>query len=118
MAAEKIRDYIGAEAIDIHNIADADLNSFDDYQYLLLGIPTWDYGELQEDWESIWDDLDDLDFKGKHFAIFGLGDQVGYPQWFQDAMGYLHEKLDEFDLSQDRIETWCDAVQESFGANV
>jgi flavodoxin II len=26
-------------------------------------------------------------------AIFGLGDQVGYPQWFQDALGYLWAKV-------------------------
>ena len=26
-------------------------------------------------------------------AIYGLGDQIGYPQWYQDAMGYLFVQL-------------------------
>ena len=57
------------------------------------GYPTWDYGELQEDWESNWDAIDSLDFTGKQVAIYGLGDQIGYPEWFQDALGYLWVKM-------------------------
>jgi len=26
-------------------------------------------------------------------AIFGLGDQLGYAEWFQDAVGMLHDEL-------------------------
>jgi len=37
--------------------------------------------------------LDELDLTGKKVALYGLGDQVGYPEWFLDAMGYLHSKL-------------------------
>ncbi|WP_444944625.1 flavodoxin FldB [Microbulbifer sp. ZKSA006] len=93
MAAEKIRQCIGPQWIDIHNVAEADINLAEDYDFLLFGIPTWDYGELQEDWENIWDDLAALDLHGKKVALFGLGDQEGYPQWFQDALGYLHSQL-------------------------
>ena len=25
-------------------------------------------------------------------AFFGCGDQIGYPEWYQDAMGLLHDK--------------------------
>jgi hypothetical protein len=32
------------------------------------GIPTWDFGELQEDWEAIWDQLDTLNLDGKIVA--------------------------------------------------
>jgi flavodoxin II len=64
-----------------------------DYQYLILGIPTWDYGELQEDWEANWDAIDDLDLSRCKVAIYGLGDQIGYPEWFQDALGYLWAKV-------------------------
>ena len=63
------------------------------YDFLILGIPTWDYGELQEDWETHWDELDQIDFTGKQVAVYGLGDQVGYPEWFQDALGYLWAKV-------------------------
>ena len=91
IAAEKIRDILGAERIDLHNIANSTVEDLLNYSVLVLGIPTWDYGELQEDWEDCWDELSTLDLRGKTVALFGLGDQVGYPQWFLDAMGYLHD---------------------------
>jgi len=95
MAGEKIRDRIGADRVDIFNIADTPVITAQFYNYLIFGIPTWDYGELQEDWEEIWPELDDLNLNGKKVAVYGLGDQVGYPEWFLDAMGYLHNKLIE-----------------------
>lgn len=93
MAAEKISNCIGDNRVDVYNVADTDLQTALDYRLLIMGIPTWDYGELQEDWEAIWDDIATLDLNGKTVALFGLGDQIGYPQWFLDAMGYLHDQL-------------------------
>ena len=90
IAAEKIRDYFGADRVELRNLADTPVTAMEDYDRLILGIPTWDYGELQEDWEACWDQLHDINFDGKLVAIYGLGDQIGYPDWFQDAMGYLH----------------------------
>ncbi|MGK7955183.1 MAG: flavodoxin, partial [Crocosphaera sp.] len=58
-----------------------------------IGCPTWNMGDLQSDWEGIFDDLDDIDFSGKKVAYFGTGDQVGYADNFQDAMGMLEEKI-------------------------
>ena len=97
MAAEKIRDCInsihGSDLVALHNIAADPVSLMTDYQYLILGIPTWDYGELQEDWEANWDAIDDLDLSRCKVAIYGLGDQIGYPEWFQDALGYLWAKV-------------------------
>ena len=97
MAAEKIAEAInglcGTELVSLHNIASDSIELMSEYQYLVLGIPTWDYGELQEDWESNLEAIDSLDFTGKQVAIYGLGDQIGYPEWFQDALGYLWVKI-------------------------
>jgi flavodoxin II len=93
MSAEKIQQYFGPENIDLFNIADTTPDEIDHYQQIIFGIPTWDYGELQEDWEAIWDEIDDIKFTDKTVAIFGLGDQIGYPDWFLDAMGFLHNKV-------------------------
>lgn len=93
IAAEKIKASLGGHRVDIFNIAHTPIVSAEFYQCLIFGIPTWDYGELQEDWEDIWDDLDQLSLAGKKVALYGLGDQIGYPEWFLDAMGYLHTKL-------------------------
>jgi flavodoxin II len=97
MVAEKIvaelRETQGNGIIDIYNVVDEPVTTMESYDFLILGIPTWDYGELQEDWENIWDDIDHLDLAGKTVALFGLGDQVGYPEWFLDALGYLWAKV-------------------------
>lgn len=97
MVAEKIvaelRETRGNGIIDIYNVVDEPVTTMESYDFLILGIPTWDYGELQEDWENIWDDIDHLELTGKTVALFGLGDQVGYPEWFLDALGYLWAKV-------------------------
>ena len=97
MAGEKICQQINSNykshSVTLHNINETPLTLMTEYQFLILGIPTWDYGELQEDWETHWDQLDKIDFTGKTVAVYGLGDQVGYPEWFQDAMGYLWAKV-------------------------
>ncbi|MDP5292129.1 flavodoxin FldB [Oceanimonas sp. CHS3-5] len=93
IAAEKIREQLGAELVDLHNIRDVPLARAQDYPILILGISTWDFGELQEDWESHWDDIDTLNLEGHVVALFGMGDQLGYGEWFQDALGMLHDKV-------------------------
>ena len=93
MAGEKIRTELGEDLVDIFCIKDTPIITAEFYNHIILGIPTWDYGELQEDWEEIWDEINEVDFSGKKVALFGLGDQVGYPEWFLDAMGYLHSKV-------------------------
>lgn len=93
MAAEKIRDFIGAELVTLHNLKDDPPSLMEQYDLLILGIPTWDFGELQEDWEAIWPSLADLNLRGKIVALYGMGDQIGYGEWFLDALGMLHDLL-------------------------
>ncbi len=93
IVAEKIRAIIGCSIVDIHNIKSTPVAIMNHYDLLLLGISTWDFGELQEDWGSVWQELDGLNLQGKTIALFGLGDQEGYGEWFLDAMGLLHDKL-------------------------
>lgn len=94
MAAEKIQQQLNqlfdAELVDMFNIKDTPLEDVAQYDILILGISTWDFGELQEDWESHWDELAGINLTGKTVALFGLGDQEGYAEWFQDALGMLH----------------------------
>ncbi|MGK2914651.1 MAG: flavodoxin FldB [Porticoccaceae bacterium] len=93
IAAEKIQAALGADRVTLFNIAAEPITTATDYACVILGIPTWDYGELQADWEGIWPELDSVDWRGKKIALFGLGDQIGYPDWFQDALGYLWARL-------------------------
>ena len=93
IAAEKIQQFIGSDIVELFDIKDTPLTAMTKYDYLILGISTWDFGELQEDWEGIWDDIDDIDLTDKIVAIYGMGDQQGYTEWFQDAVGMLHDKV-------------------------
>ena len=100
MAAEKIRDIIGADIVSLHNIKDEPLKNAEQYDFIIFGISTWDFGEIQEDWESKWDDIKDVDLNGKTIALFGIGDQQGYGQWFQDALGMLHDEINAQAITQ------------------
>ena len=93
MAAETIAARLGEDRVDVYNVAETPVSLMENYPLLILGIPTWDYGELQEDWENCWEALDNVDFSDKTVALFGLGDQIGYPEWFLDALGFLWAKV-------------------------
>lgn len=86
-----IQQCLGEEQVSVHDIADVTQLDLADYDQLILGIPTWDFGQIQSDWEEFWDDVAEVDFSGKTIALFGLGDQFGYGDYFLDAMGMLHD---------------------------
>ena len=89
----KLNDDYPSLKVQAHNIAETTIDVAHQYDFAIYGIPTWDYGELQEDWDNCWDQLQQLDLNHQIAAIYGLGDQVGYPQWYQDAIGYLFSQL-------------------------
>ena len=93
-AAELIQEAFGGEeVVTLLEIAEVDAGEFDAYSNVIIGCPTWDIGQLQSDWESFFPALDQIDFSGKKVAYFGTGDQVGYADNFQDAMGILEAKI-------------------------
>ncbi|WP_417581644.1 flavodoxin FldB [Nitrincola sp.] len=92
LVAEKIVIMLAGRA-HLHDIASEGLAAMPAYKQMIMGIPTWDFGELQEDWAVLWDALGQMDLNGVQVALFGLGDQIGYGEWFQDAMGALHDLL-------------------------
>ncbi|MEJ6474029.1 flavodoxin FldB [Pseudoalteromonas piscicida] len=99
MAAEKIQEIIGKDTVTLFNIKDEPLKKAEQFDFLIFGISTWDFGELQEDWESHWDDIEAVNLNGKVIALFGMGDQQGYGEWFQDALGMLHDKVAPQDVT-------------------
>jgi flavodoxin I len=91
--AQRIQQRFGEELVDVHDIADVTQLEFADYPLIILGIPTWDFGQIQSDWEEFWEDVSAIDFDDKTVALFGLGDQFGYGDYFLDAMGMLYDVL-------------------------
>ncbi len=95
VAAELIRDEIGAELIDYFDVSEIELQDLTSYDLLIIGCSTWDIGELQYDWSDVFDDLDDVDLTGTLAVFFGMGDQAAYADTYQDAIGMLHDKFAE-----------------------
>lgn len=89
--AERIVARLGEEFVTVMDVSDVTQLTFTEYDQFILGIPTWDFGQIQSDWEEFWDDLKEVQFAGKKVALFGLGDQFGYGDFFLDAMGMLHD---------------------------
>lgn len=81
--------------VDLKDVADCSGEDLLEYSHLILGMSTWDEGELQDDWEDFFEGMDDLDLSGKTVALFGLGDADGYQDTFVDALGIVYNKVIE-----------------------
>ena len=89
--AEELQGMFGPGLIDVcQNVEDLKLEDLQGYDILIMGVATWDVGDLPYDWALLYDKLGDYDFSGTKIAMFGLGDQVGYPDTFLDAMGIVY----------------------------
>lgn len=64
------------------------------YSNFILSLPTWFDGELPNYWDEFVPEFEDLALKGKTFALYGLGDQKGYPENFGDAVGIMGELIE------------------------
>ena len=81
------------------NINKASIDDLLAYDCLILGTPTLGDGELPgldcdcqgESWAEFVPDLEGADLAGKTVALFGLGDQKGYPDAFVNGLGELFD---------------------------
>ncbi|MBI2239675.1 MAG: flavodoxin FldA [Magnetospirillum gryphiswaldense] len=88
--ANRIASKLNGKSLDIKKARSADLEVA---QLLILGSPTYGCGDLQSDWEDRIGVLDKADLDGKNVALFGMGDQMTYPECFCDAVGILYDRL-------------------------
>ena len=93
--AEKIIESWGKENIEPINAEELEKSIFEKYDNFILSAPTWFDGELPNYWDEFVPDLEEMDLKDKRFAIFGLGDQKGYPENFCDAIGLLAQIIEQ-----------------------
>ncbi len=93
-AGQKIVDGFGKSLkLDVVDADDLMEEKFSEYDQLVLGVPTWFDGELPHYWDEFVPAMEEMDMKGKKVAIYGLADQVGYPENFADGVGILARLL-------------------------
>ncbi len=80
--------------VEVIDAEEVDEEKFLSYDNFILGCPTWFDGELPRYWDEFVPAIEDMKLKGKKIAIYGNGDQKGYPENFCDAVGLLAEILE------------------------
>lgn len=95
-ASEKIKEAFGSDFNIVQvNAEELTEELFLSFTNLILGVPTWFDGELPNYWDEFVPALEDLNLEGKTIAIYGLGNQVEYPENFGDAIGIMGELVQE-----------------------
>jgi flavodoxin I len=93
--AEKIKEAFEGADIELVNAEEITSEKFLEYNNLILGVPTWFDGELPNYWDEFIPDLEELDLKERHIAVYGLGDQKKYGENFVDGIGIMTDILEE-----------------------
>ena len=91
----KLQLMLGRESADLVDVADVLPADFTAYRNLILAVSTWGAGDLQDDWEEFYPELDEIDFTGKRVAVLALGDQQHYADTFCDCVPLLVDKVTE-----------------------
>jgi len=94
-----IKDELGDDAdgpFDIDDLEKSVKETFEQFDGLIVGTPTWNTGADTErsgtGWDEIYyDSMAELDMGDKNVAVFGCGDQISYGENFADATGELHD---------------------------
>jgi len=92
--AKMLREQLGGkEAVGLFDASNANPEKIAEFEKLILGCSTWGDGELQDDMDAFLGQLGNGFFANKTVAIFGLGDQEEYGDFFVDAIGHIYERV-------------------------
>ncbi len=95
--AQKIAALFEPGSIDVFTISQADAENLPSYDLLIFGGSTvgadnWEDTHTSK-WYEFFKSLKSVDLGGKTAAIYGLGDQVLYPDHFVDGMAIIRDEL-------------------------
>ena len=91
--AERIKEAFNDDQVEMVNTELINEELFMSFDQIIMGVATWFDGELPNIWDEFVPALEDLDLSKKKIALYGLGDQKGYPENFLDGMGIMAEIL-------------------------
>jgi len=93
--AAQIKEAFDDDSLEMLNAEEITEKLFLSYDRIIMGVATWFDGELPNYWDEFLPALEDLDLTGKRIALFGLGDQKGYPENFLDGVGIMASILED-----------------------
>jgi len=89
--ADEIEFNLGSD-VEVHNVANG-INNMVSYENLILAVPTYGVGELQQDWEEVFDEFKKFDLSGKVIALVGIGNQTTFGESFLGGLKLLYEAV-------------------------
>ncbi len=91
--ANLIANQMNHHSVELINAADATLEQVTGSDLVILGSSTWGYGEIQDDFQTFYDQMNHGTFHGKKVAIFGCGDSVSFSDVFCEAVNLIETKV-------------------------
>merc|ERR1712238_565698 len=98
---QQIAEYITEETgLAMEDIGDENGKFASSADSFIVGAPTWNTGADDRRSSTPWDDflydtLPNLDVAGKKVAVFGVGDQESYMDYYCDAVGELYDQFEK-----------------------
>jgi len=95
--AAKVAAHFNEDSIDVFTISELDVNKLADYDFMIFGGSTigadnWEDAHTSK-WYAFFEELKKVNLAGKTAAIYGLGDQILYPEHFVDGMAVIRDEL-------------------------
>ena len=96
-SGEKMVGKLGEDKVDIFTITSVDVEKIPEYKLLIIGNSTVGADNWEDTHKSRWYEffakLEKLDLSNTFVAIYGLGDQILYPDNFVDGIATIKEEF-------------------------
>ncbi|MGL5355449.1 MAG: flavodoxin [Cetobacterium sp.] len=89
---DEIEFYLRGEDYEVFDVANG-IGNMHELENLILVSPTYGVGELQKDWENVYDEFKKIDFTGKTVGIVGVGNQFAFGESYVGAMRKLYDAV-------------------------
>lgn len=98
--ASKVKACFNDKNIEIHTIDEISQVDIKAYDLIIVGGSTvgadvWQKADDNNHWFAFFSQFNETNMKDKPYAIFGLGDQILYPDHFVDGMKIVKEEFDK-----------------------
>ncbi|MGL4997447.1 MAG: flavodoxin [Cetobacterium sp.] len=87
---DEIEFYLRGLDYDVFDVADG-ITEMSNLENIILVSPTYGVGELQKDWENVYEEFKNIDFTGKIVGIVGVGNQFAFGESYVGAMRKLYD---------------------------